>query len=603
MGANMNVSRCIQLSGLGLFLCLGSIQAAWQYPGCDDVTDADFRMEQIVQLADDPELWEPIKMAFDPVYDAQNNMRVNVYYVQRGYQHRNGMVKMYDPQTDQIHKVGEIETDRENEDGLVGIVLDPDFKENRWMYLFYAKDADWLLSRFTLTPENTLDMDSEIIMLSIPTVRNRWHTGGAMQFDVYEDLWVAVGDNEACERGPANTADLRGGIVRIHPEDDGSYTIPEGNLWEFAANYFESSGDDDIAAEYRDPNKTRREIYAMGTRNAYTLTLDPVRRWATFGDCGPDFSAVSEEHTVVTEPSFLGWPYWTGAEWTQPIVALGYDEVDETFWGDKDMNAPLNLNPTADGVDLMLPHKKATHPYGHQCAMTGPIYRYDGDLQSNVKLPPHFDRVWFVTDFNLGWIKAIRLSDDGNEIVSNDDIFTTDALDVAKPLDFQVGPDGALYVLDYSCSAWRNVNPCTGIYRIEYTGSCHPDEPKLETAYYPTPGYGCTCQGDANYDPDAYGLDVHACADERDTDCALTNASRLTGSGSGISIGPSAVDITLRGRHMMTVQDVFGRQVLARESSGPATYDYSALPESGIYFVSVHTEKDELNAKICFVKK
>ena len=32
----------------------------------------------------------------------------------------------------------------------------------------------------------------------------------------------------------------------------------------------------------------------------------------------------------------------------------------------------------------------------------------------------------------------------------------------------------------------------------------------------------------------------------------------------------------------MAIQDVFGRQGLARENSGPATYDYTALPESGI---------------------
>jgi hypothetical protein len=267
------------------------------------------------------------------------------------------------------------------------------------------------------------------------------------------------------------------------------------------------------------------------------------------------------------------------------------------------MDAPLNLNPTAEGVDLLLPHKKPTNPYQHACAMSGPSYRDDGDLQSDVKLPPHFDRVWFVTDFNHGWIKAIKLSEDGNTMVSNEDIFTSDALDVAKPLDFQVGPDGALYVLDYSCSAWRNVNPCTGIYRIEYTGNCHPDEPKLDDSYYPTPGYGCTCPSDANYDVEAYGLDVNACADQRGPDCALAIESRVTGPGSGMFIGASAVEITMKGRHVMTVQDVFGRQVLLRENSGPATYDYSVLPESGIYFVSVTTEKEQADAKLCYVKK
>ena len=44
-----------------------------------------------------------------------------------------------------------------------------------------------------------------------------FHTAGALAFDGYGDLAVAVGDNQQTDLGPANTADLRGGILRIHP--------------------------------------------------------------------------------------------------------------------------------------------------------------------------------------------------------------------------------------------------------------------------------------------------------------------------------------------------------------------------------------------------
>ena len=50
----------------------------------------------------------------------------------------------------------------------------------------------------------------------------------------------------------SNTNDLRGKILRIHPENDGSYTIPEGNLF--------INEDDGLA-----------EIYVMGTRNPFRI--------------------------------------------------------------------------------------------------------------------------------------------------------------------------------------------------------------------------------------------------------------------------------------------------------------------------------------------
>ena len=61
-------------------------------------------------------------------------------------------------------------------------------------------------------------------------------------------------------RTAANTNDLRGKILRIRVKDDGSYEIPEGNL--FAPG----------------TAKTRPEIYVMGDRNPYRISvfIDPV---------------------------------------------------------------------------------------------------------------------------------------------------------------------------------------------------------------------------------------------------------------------------------------------------------------------------------------
>jgi cytochrome c len=66
---------------------------------------------------------------------------------------------------------------------------------------------------------------------------------------------------------------LRGKILRIHPESDGSYTIPEDNL--FA----------------KGTPKTRPEIYVMGCRNPYRISVDAETGILYWGEIGPDSGA------------------------------------------------------------------------------------------------------------------------------------------------------------------------------------------------------------------------------------------------------------------------------------------------------------------------
>ncbi|WP_418606282.1 PQQ-dependent sugar dehydrogenase [Georgenia sp. SUBG003] len=73
-------------------------------------------------------------------------------------------------------------------------------------------------------------------------------------------------------RTSGNTNDLNGKILRIHPEDDGTYTVPEGNLF----------------PESEDPGETRPEIYVMGVRNISRLQIDADTDWLTAGWVGPD---------------------------------------------------------------------------------------------------------------------------------------------------------------------------------------------------------------------------------------------------------------------------------------------------------------------------
>ena len=65
-------------------------------------------------------------------------------------------------------------------------------------------------------------------------------------------------------RSSANTKDLRGKILRIRPIQNGTYAIPDGNL-------------------FADPKDGRPEIYTMGHRNPVPHQRRPAHRLAVLG--------------------------------------------------------------------------------------------------------------------------------------------------------------------------------------------------------------------------------------------------------------------------------------------------------------------------------
>jgi len=473
------------------------------WPSCPALTNNDFREVVLVNQSIDNSLLEPVKMAFD--MNALGN--VDIYFVER-----RGKIKKYTATTATTGVVSTLTTldvawedNIAQEQGLVGIALDPNFKTNGFIYVLSSprSTSTFRLSRFTVVA-SSINNATEVVMIDIPNNRNMCcHTGGGMQFDAYGDLWITIGNNanpfdwavkppggnlfinetdsiSSDEWGSSSTASMRGSILRISPQNDGSYTIPQGNFADYFYHYWLGRGEIALANEYLDPKKVLPEIWLKGTRNAYSLTLDPVRRWAAFGDVGPDFGGITEEFNIATVPQFAGWPYWSGNNVINEDIKTNLQKTDPSN--------PDNTSKWNKGVTRLPPATPAIAPTKKDCAITGPLYRYDGDLQSTVKLPPHFNRHWFLTECKISnsFTKVVKVSEDGKSLLggfsgnmANDaqfDVFTHIAKD--EVVDFQAGPDGALYLLNYA--GWFGIHPKTRISRIEYTGDCRPALPKLE---------------------------------------------------------------------------------------------------------------------------
>ncbi|MFC4466488.1 carbohydrate-binding protein [Streptomyces xiangluensis] len=402
--------------------------------------------------------------------------------------------------------IGNIPVYVHDEDGLQGIGIDPGFATNRHIYLYYAPplstpggDApttggNWSawqgvnrLSRFTLNADFTLNQSSKVDILDVAADRGICcHAGGDIDFDAAGNLYLSTGDDtnpfesagyspldERSNRNPAfdaqrtaaNTNDLRGKILRIKVNENGSYSIPAGNMFPPGTA------------------RTRPEIYAMGLRNPFRMSVDKATGIVYVGDYGPDAGATSArgpqgqvEFNRVTGPGFYGWPYCTGTNTSSETYAE-WDFAANTAGAKYNCSGgPTNNSFRNTGLNALPPAKAAWIRYGgdagsppafgggSESPMAGPVYRYDPGVSSPTKFPQSFDGQFFATEFGRGWIKPIHLNADGSP--GTIDSFPWSGKQV---IDSAFGPDGSYYVLDYGAGLYQG-DQYSALYRFDYVG-------------------------------------------------------------------------------------------------------------------------------------
>ncbi|MET8867410.1 ThuA domain-containing protein [Nonomuraea sp. NPDC004580] len=424
--------------------------------------------------------------------DTSNPMMVDVAEDGRVfYIDRLGDVKIIKPSGGTV-TAAQLDVFTANESGLLGLALDPGFATNNRVYLYYSPAGENVdrLSRFTVTGD-TLDLDSEKTILDVPVQRAECcHHGGGMVIDPKSgDLWLATGDNTNpfasdgytpidersgrsawdAQRTAGNTNSLSGKLLRIHPEDDGTYTIPDGNLFPPGTE------------------KTKPEIYGMGLRNPFRMGLDPKTGHIMLGEYGPDASSASAargpqntvEWNIVSEPGNYGWPYCVGDN--TPYV--DFDFATRQSGAAFNCAAPVNDSPNNDGLTSLPPIVPATVWY-HYAAdpqhfpelnggapMGGPVYRHDPELDSDVQWPAYWDGKAVFGEWNNDTVWSFQLDEDGTELVEMNKILG--GLAFKKPMDMKFGPDGALYMVEWG-SGFGGDNADSGIYRIEYTKGTRP---------------------------------------------------------------------------------------------------------------------------------
>lgn len=151
------------------------------------------------------------------------------------------------------------EVDFESEGGLLGMALDPDFANNRFIYLFFTTTSDQRLVRYAFdTSFSTVESGSATVLLSgLPAVTSIHKAGDiAIHPDNPYHVLISFGDDGNPSRAQ-NVDFYEGKILRV---DSSTGLGAADNPW--------FNGD---------ANSIRSRVWARGLRNAFRFVVHPTR--------------------------------------------------------------------------------------------------------------------------------------------------------------------------------------------------------------------------------------------------------------------------------------------------------------------------------------
>ncbi|RYD41065.1 MAG: hypothetical protein EOP83_34380, partial [Verrucomicrobiaceae bacterium] len=251
------------------------------------------------------------------------------------------------------------------------------------------------------------------------------------------------------QRSAGNTNDLRGKILRIRPTAKG-YEIPPGNLFP------------------KGTPKTRPEIYVMGCRNPFRISIDSKNSTLYWGEVGPDAAKDTEKgpagHDEINQAKSAGnygWPFLVANNKPYPIVDFTTGKPGKMT----DPAAPENLGIRNTGLSTLPAAQPAFiwYPYednkefpimgkGGRNAMAGPVFYHNPKRKYNI-LSKDEDHTLLTYD----WVRAKMWKAKLGEGERLEKLEVVDEL-TKHPMDMEMAADGSLWPLDYGSEWWFNRN-------------------------------------------------------------------------------------------------------------------------------------------------
>ena len=237
------------------------------------------------------------------------------------------------------------------EQGLLGLVFDPDFETNRTFYINYTTSApgfsgDTVVARYQVA-NAAADVANVLAVTNIITIDQPEsnHNGGDIHFGPNDGyLYIGMGDgggggdqHGAIGNGQ-NPAVLLGKMLRLNVRGVPTYTIPAGNPFTQTVGY-------------------RPEIWALGLRNPWRFSFDRANGDLFIGDVGQD---CYEEIDYQPGSSAGGQNYgWRQMEGLHPFNPNNFNDCSQ---------------PPITPAGLTLPIVEVPHPTG-EAIVGGYVYR------------------------------------------------------------------------------------------------------------------------------------------------------------------------------------------------------------------------------------
>lgn len=214
---------------------------------------------------------------------------------------RSGALSLYmDGRTTGVEGVPKVAP--EGQGGLLEVVVDPQFTQNRWIYLSYAANRGnqtWLeVTRGKLTGNRLTEL--QVLWSQKPESTTRVHYGGRMAFLPDGSLVISTGDRGSGPRAQ-DPSDGAGKTIRILPEGK----IPQDNPFL--------------------PTPGSSAFYSLGHRNIQGMAVHPQTGalWAT--EHGP---RGGDELNLILPGKNYGWPVIThGVDYSGAKVGEGTAKV------------------------------------------------------------------------------------------------------------------------------------------------------------------------------------------------------------------------------------------------------------------------------------
>ena len=297
--------------------------------------------------------------------------------------------------------------------GLFEVIPHPNFSENRWIYLSYAKEEGDTSVTAVVRGRLENDQLSNVVEIFSPEAAGFGHYGGKIVFDDEGYMFLALGERQAPARGdltahPAqDLSNHHGVIVRLN--DDGS--VPDDNPF---------VGQDGALPE----------IWSYGHRSPQGLVIHPETGDLWESEHGPQGG---DELNLIEPGKNYGWP----------VIGRGtnYGSIGSPIHGaigQRGMEQPVHFWVPSIAASGLMVYTGDKFPMWHGSILSGALA---GEQ-----------------------LARLHMSDDYREVIVEETL----AYDMGRIRDVRQGPDGYIYLaISDGNGAGRGNFETTEIVRLE----------------------------------------------------------------------------------------------------------------------------------------